>query len=78
MDSGSVVVTNIVVKGIFATMEVFGHTMNIASKIGSQANPNEVLIGQSLHSLIFSTYKNQCSKMNPIVLPHGKYEVFRL
>jgi class 3 adenylate cyclase len=78
VDYGEAQIVNIGVKGIFLSAEILGHIMNIAAKILTQAQPDEITIGENLYQQLHVSYKLKCKELAPLKIEDLEYRVFRL
>lgn len=78
MDYGEAQIVNIGVKGIFVSVEILGHVMNIAAKICTKAQPDEIALGEKLRRQLHTSYKLYCKEIDVFKINGLEYKVFCL
>lgn len=78
MDFGRAEILAIGVKGIHYQIDLWGHVMNVAAKICSNADANEVLIGDSLWKKLHAGLRVNCKLKERLDLDGGIYPIYTL
>lgn len=58
--------------------EVIGNVMNIAAKIQSKAETNQMFIGENLAELIYTEYRVDCELKGKLKFDDSTYKVFKV
>ena len=78
MDYGEVQIVNIGVKGIYQSIELLGNVMNIAKKICTKAQPDEIALGEKFRRQLHTSYKLCCKEIDLLKINGLEYKVFHL
>ena len=78
IDSGTVQILSVRAKGIYTDVDVFGDAVDVSKRICGEAESGEILIGENLWKLLYSSHKMRCEKKKGLVRNGETYQLYSL